>query len=293
VKQNTASQRVVSEIRSRIRDGKLAPGERIPSAREITREWGVAIATATKVLAILKREGLVKTRPGIGTVVRGERAVELSRAKVVEAAIAIADDEGTGVLTMRLLARELGVATMSLYRHVRSRDELLAAMADAVLAESPPPPRGRGSWRAHLEAIARVQWATYRRHPWLAPMLSMTRPQLLEHGMRHTERVLEAFAERGLDDTALLRSAVTFLGYVRGMAASLEQERHAEQDTGMTSDAWMDTQFETFAPVMAALPTLARVSAMPNVDMSLDALFECGLTYFLDGVEATTGTRGA
>ena len=289
MKQNTTSQRIVAELRARIRSGKLGPGDHVPSAREIVREWNVAIATATKVLAGLKREGLVRVKPGVGTIVRGERGVELSRERVTQTAIAIADDEGTGTLTMRTLARELGVATMSLYRHVRSREELVVLMADAVLAEDPPPPRGRKPWRTQLEIVAHLQWAGYRRHPWLAHTVSVTRPQVLKNGMRHTESVLEALSELGLDGATMLRTGVALIAYVRGMAASLEAEVQAEQDTGMSSDEWMASQQESFAPFLAQLPTLARLADGPDVDMGIDALFECGLGCFLDGLEARVG----
>lgn len=120
MKTNTASQRIVSDIRARIRSGALRPGDRVPSAREMVRDYEVALATATKVLAMLRREGLVRSRPGVGTVVRAiteqRSGPDLSRERIVEAASAIADDEGLPALSMRLLARELGVATMSLYR---------------------------------------------------------------------------------------------------------------------------------------------------------------------------------
>ncbi|MBZ4324459.1 GntR family transcriptional regulator, partial [Streptomyces huiliensis] len=63
------SGRIVTEIRRRIEAGELAPGDRVPSTREITRQWGVAMATATKVLTELRHEGLVRAVPGVGTVV--------------------------------------------------------------------------------------------------------------------------------------------------------------------------------------------------------------------------------
>lgn len=290
MKQNTSSARIVAEIRTRIRSGKLAPGDHVPSAREIVREFDVAIATATKVLALLRREGLVRVKPGVGTIVRGERGPDLSRERIVEAAISIADDEGTGTLTMRSLARELGVATMSLYRHVRSREELLIMMADAVLAEQAPPPRGRSGWRKHVEQITRLQWAGYRRHPWLAQTLSMTRPQVLRNGMRHTEALLETLSELAFDRATTLRTGVTLLAYVRGMATSLETEIQDEHDTGMSSGEWMEAQKESFAPHLDRLPTLARLSEV-DVDMSIDALFECGLTYLLDGLDTHANSR--
>ncbi|MEW5630458.1 winged helix-turn-helix domain-containing protein, partial [Streptomyces hydrogenans] len=60
---------IVGELRRRIEAGELAPGDRVPSTREITRQWGVAMATATKVLTELRREGVVHAVPGVGTVV--------------------------------------------------------------------------------------------------------------------------------------------------------------------------------------------------------------------------------
>lgn len=61
--------RIVGEIRRRIAAGELAPGDRVPSTRGITQEFGVAMATATKVLTTLRQEGLVQALAGIGTVV--------------------------------------------------------------------------------------------------------------------------------------------------------------------------------------------------------------------------------
>jgi DNA-binding GntR family transcriptional regulator len=56
--------RIVDEIRGRIASGELKPGDRVPSARQITQEWGVAIATATKALAALQAEGVVRAVVG-------------------------------------------------------------------------------------------------------------------------------------------------------------------------------------------------------------------------------------
>ncbi|MEO8876459.1 MAG: TetR/AcrR family transcriptional regulator C-terminal domain-containing protein [Polyangiaceae bacterium] len=284
MKQNTSSQRIVSELRARIRSGQLAPGDHVPSARDIVREHNVAIATATKVLAMLKHEGLVRVLPGVGTIVRGERGVELTRARIIQAAIAIADDEGTATLTMRTLARELGVATMSLYRHVRSREELILAMADATFLEQTPPRRARHPWRKQLELVLRVQWEGYRRHPWLAHVISMTRPQALKNGMLHTEAVLEALVPLGFDDETILRTAITLMAFVRGMAASLEQEKHAEQDSGISAEEWMVEQEASMLPLMKEYPVLMRMSTNGDFDIGMNALFECGLRYLVDGI---------
>src|ERR1700730_4063905 len=103
------SVRIASEIRHRIASGQLRAGDRVPSARQITQEWGVAIATATRVLATLRQEGLVRAVPGVGTIVDApipapppraprrrearEAEPELTPERVVRAAIGVADAE--------------------------------------------------------------------------------------------------------------------------------------------------------------------------------------------------------
>ncbi len=62
---------VVARIRDQIRTGQLREGDRVPSARQITKDWGVSLATATKVLGALQSEGLARGVPGVGTVVVG------------------------------------------------------------------------------------------------------------------------------------------------------------------------------------------------------------------------------
>ncbi|WP_437830898.1 TetR/AcrR family transcriptional regulator C-terminal domain-containing protein [Sorangium sp. So ce1153] len=300
------SVQIAGELRRRILAGELRAGERVPSTRQITEAWGVAIATATKALSMLQREGLVRAVPGVGTVVaprepavappvraprrREARDAEhaITRERVVQAAIDLADAEGLAALSMRRIAAELDVATMSLYRHVPGKDELVLLMVDAAFSETrlpePPPP----GWRARVEVAARLQWALYRRHPWLAPALSMTRPQLIPSGMAHTEWLLRAIDGLGLDLGTMLRVAITMAGYVRGVATSLESEAQAEQDTGVTSDEWMASRQAKLEAIVASgdFPTIARLATEPDHDTSLDTLFELGLGLMLDGIAA-------
>src|SRR4051812_47954056 len=105
--------RIAGDIRRRIASGELAPGTRIPSTRRITQEWGVAMATATKALATLNQEGLVRAVPGVGPVV-AEPGPEgpatprhgLTRDRIIRAAIALVDTEGLAALSMRRVATD-------------------------------------------------------------------------------------------------------------------------------------------------------------------------------------------
>jgi AcrR family transcriptional regulator len=289
--------RIVDEIRARISSGELRPGDAVPSARRITRDWGVALATATKVLATLHAAGLTRSVPGVGTVVSGATAggpaagppredVDLSRERIVRAAIGIADAEGLAQLTMRRIATELGVATMSLYRHVGGKDDLLTQMMDVVLGEEPLPATPPDGWRARLELSSRLQWKGFRRHPWLAPALSVTRPQLIPNGMRHTEWALRALDGLGLTPQEAMRIHVALFSHVRGVALNLEPEAQAEQDTGMTQDEWMATRQEDFFAIMRGGDFPMMLETFNNeFDLDFDEMFEFGLGRILDGLE--------
>jgi AcrR family transcriptional regulator len=187
---------------------------------------------------------------------------------------------------MRRVAAELGVATMSLYRHVPSKDVLVLLMADAVLGEAqlpePPPP----GWRTRLELVARLQWATSRQHPWIARVITLTRPLPIPNGMAHTEWTMRAVDGLGLDPSTMLYVAVTIAGYVQATAVNLESEVGAEQDTGVTSKEWMESQNETLTAILASgqFPMLSRIAAQPDFDFKLDTLFEFGLKLLLDGL---------
>ena len=314
----SVSGQIAAEIASRIAAGELASGDRVPSTRQIIREWGVAMATATRVLATLRHQGLVHAVPGVGTVVgpgrpRSQPApVEptqpapppatpvasepaLSRQRVVATAIEIADAEGLAALSMRRVAAELGTATMSLYRHVRGKDDLLLLMGESTFAHYPLPARP-ADHRAGLEALCRLQWSSYQRHPWLAQWVSMTRPQLIPSAMAHTERAMAILADLGLDVVERLHMAVTLANYVRGTAINLEPEAQAEQDTGITSHEWMAAQDAVMTGIVASgeFPMFAELAQDEDLDLTLESLFEFGLARLLDGLEVTAaGQRRA
>ncbi len=297
--------RIVHDVRRRIDAGELRPGDRVPSVRRITQEWGVAIATATKVLAALRRDGLVRVIPGVGTVVATAAMPvpkrrdttrdqpDLSRDRIVRAAIEVADAEGLAALSMRRVATVLDVATMSLYRHVASKDELVLHMIDQAIGEEPFPRTPPVGWRARLEVAARLQWRLFRRHRWLAPAMSVTRPQLVPNALAHAEWVLCALEGAGFDPAAMLHIHVMLFSYVRGLATSLEAEAEAERDTGMDADAWMQTQEAELDAIAGSgrLGTLLQVIKESEVELDLDSVFEFGLLRMLDGVAAYLAMR--
>ncbi|MGW2561109.1 TetR/AcrR family transcriptional regulator C-terminal domain-containing protein [Streptomyces sp. NPDC001514] len=306
--------RIAADIRRRITTGELAPGDRVPSTRCIAQDWGVALATATKALTTLRLEGYVEARPRAGTVVAGRRPAapgpprhataapdtaeriaptpaadhELTQERIVRAAIGIADAEGLAALSMRGVAARLGVAAMSPYRYVGSKEELVALMADAAFGElgyPEPPPEG---WRARLELGARTQWRLYRRHPWLAQLSPLTRPMMLPNLLAHGEWLLSALDGHGLDPVTMMDLQIVVYTYVQGVAVNLEREAHAMATTGQTEDEWMDDQAAAIQMLVASgrYPTFSRMlrGFDGGYDLDLDALFEFGLRPLLDGL---------
>lgn len=285
--------RIADAIRHRIATGDLRPGDRVPSTRQVVRDFGVAMATATRALAVLRDEGLVVTRSGSGTVVRTPDAParrrapdhELSTSRIVAAAMTLADAEGLDAVSMRRLAAELGTAPMSLYRHVAGRDALELMLARAVFRAHPLPEPGPPGWRAKLEAVSRLQWRIYRTHPWMPELISITRPVLIPEAMAHTEWTLKALDGLGLTPAERARESITLPALVRGLAASAAAELRAERETGQGNDQWWSTlQGEVDAvmrsgrfPMLAALPERAV--------RDLDGLLEHALGRHLDGLQ--------
>lgn len=282
--------RIAAEIAARITSGELAPGDTVPSTRQIMARYGVAMATATKVITTLRDQGLVQARPGLGTVVTGAARPAPDRDRVVRVAVTIADAEGLGGLSIRRLAAELGIPAMSVYRYVADKEELVLLMTDAVMGATPPPAHltpERDGWRACVEALARLEWATYRRHIWLAQAISFTRPLMAPHAMAHTEWVMRALDGFGLDPNLQFRAAVTIANHIRGTAVSLEAEAQAEQDSGLTEAEWMRAHQGRLAAALATgkLPLIARFIDAGDSEFDLDLLLEFGLQRLLDGLE--------
>lgn len=314
--------RIAAEIRARIERGELRAGDRVPSTRQITQQWGVAMATATKVLAALRRQGLVEARTGVGTVVAAQPRQEvrdevreevreegparrdvrevaeggdrwLTRERIVDAAVALADAEGIAAVSMRRVAAELGVATMALYRHVPSKDELVVLMSESVLVEDPFPTEPPLGWRARLDLLARTQWEIFRRHPWLAPAVSVTRPVPSPNTLRHAERAVGSLEGLPFDPPTKLYVHLLLFSFVRGIAFNFELTAQAEHESGATGAEWMDSQRSSLEPLLTSggYPAFARLllemrtlEGSVEFDFSLDRLFEFGLARTLDGI---------
>ncbi|MGN9846014.1 TetR/AcrR family transcriptional regulator C-terminal domain-containing protein [Nonomuraea sp. H19] len=100
------------------------------------------------------------------------------------------------------------------------------------------------------------------------------------------DRLLHAMDGIGLAPNTVLHAAVSLMNVVRGAAVSLEAERQARTETGITEEEWLRSREAELGELLAsgAYPALARVVGQPGLDMDLDSIFEFGLRSQLDGL---------
>jgi len=136
-------------------------------------------------------------------VITKETARRLAPEKVVDSALAIADDEGPAAVTLRRLATQHGVTPMALYRHFKDKDDLLAALGDRLLADVVLPEPSEERWDLQLRKVLTAFVTALRAHPRLAD-LTLARILVSEPGLAMAERTMELLTEGGfsVDDAA-------------------------------------------------------------------------------------------
>ena len=209
----------------------------------------------------------------------------LSVDAIVTAAVALADAEGVDAVSMRRIAAELGVGTMSLYRYVETKDDLLDLMADQVMGEDGPSGPMAGEWRADLRRIAVDYRRLMLRHPWVLPIVA-SRPPLGPNNLRRSECLLGVLDGLGLTIAAMSGLTATVLGYVRGVVLTEIAETEVARRTGLDEDRYRRSVGPYLTGVLAAgqHPLLARFVALADHDPDPDQTFLWGLDRVLDGV---------
>ncbi|MCV7281908.1 TetR/AcrR family transcriptional regulator [Mycolicibacterium flavescens] len=206
------------------------------------------------------------------------RRAGLTRQSIVEAAIALADDAGLSALSMARLAERLGCGTMSLYRHVANKDELLTFMLSAAVGS--PPPGKPADWTAALTDWAFGLWEVYHRHPWILRATAVGPPA--DPGqLAWLDAGLSTLATTGLSERDKFAAVMAILHFTRG-AAALDIE--AANTDWPEYPALLRTLIDRdrFPAVAAALDggVFDAAKADPRAD------FRSGLNQLLDGIAA-------
>jgi AcrR family transcriptional regulator len=144
--------------------------------------------------------------------------VPLSRERVLDAAIAVADAGGVAALTIRSLADTLGVKPMSVYHYVANKDEILDAIVDLVFAEIELPQIG-GDWHVEMRRRATSARQVLRRHPWAITLLqSRTSPGPAT--LRHHDAFIGTLREAGFSIAMTAHALALIDSYVYGFTLS-------------------------------------------------------------------------
>jgi AcrR family transcriptional regulator len=215
---------------------------------------------------------------------RAASRAPLTRERVLEAAIALADQGGLESLSMRKLGQGLGVEAMALYYHFTDKDEVIDGMVDLVFGEIDLPAAGP-DWRSGMrrralslrDALARHRWAIglmeSRRHPGPA-------------SLRHHDAMLGSLRASGFDLPMAAHAYSVLDGYIYGFALT---KMSLPFDTSEEVGAVAQTMLEPFRP--DDYPNLVEFiedhALQPGYDFAAE--FEYGLDLILDGLERARG----
>jgi AcrR family transcriptional regulator len=210
----------------------------------------------------------------------------LSRERVLDAAIRLADEGGIESLSMRKLARALGVEAMSLYNHVANKGDLVDAITDLVVSEIELPAPG-AEWDVAVRACAVSAYETFMRHPWACSLvMSPTRARAVPvPRIRYIEWLLRCLREAGFSpeltyhayhalDSHILGFTLWHLGHSAGAKDIAGEQDFADFATGLVEELRAD-----------GYPYLAEHAEQHVAGVEGEREFEFGLDLILDGLK--------
>lgn len=215
--------------------------------------------------------------------------VTLTPQTVVEGALALADAEGLEAVTIRRLAKELGVTPMALYWHFRSKDELLEGMAARIFEEIDLSVDTSATWQAQLRALLGSMVSVLRAHPSTAILLS-TRTASSEGALRATEVVLDILGRGGFSPTEATQIARHALSTVTNLVSG-EPGVVAREESGKLIDVRRRARLFLESLPPERYPRLVEAATPLSEGVAPDTYFAFGLDLLLAGIEAMAARK--
>lgn len=227
----------------------------------------------------------VWTRP------RPRQREHLTREQIVTEAIRLLDAEGIEALSMRRLGTSLGAAATSLYRHVASKEELIALAVDEVYGEPDAPAAVAGAaWRAAVARTADELRAMVLRHPWVAPEMGQVGlVHIGPNAMQMASGLLAQFEAAGFPVEEMDRAMGTLMAYVLGVATAESAYLSLITRSGKTEQEWVADLRPSFDEAAREHPRLTEGSTAQrdvHPQRIRDENFAYGLDRVLDGLAA-------
>lgn len=216
----------------------------------------------------------------------GEEA--LTRGRILVAALSLVDEEGIEALSMRRLAKELGVDPMAIYHHLPNKRALLSALVGQVFSGMRVPEPGEtgrpGDWRGRVRAWACAFRVVARAHPRLVPHLASYPEAAAEATLESTEELYAAFEAAGLTPRQIVGAVGVIVAYLNGFALAEASGALGDPDEQREMLELLDARPQGELPAMRR--TLGTLTGE-----ALGTDFEFGLEVVLAGLEATAGRR--
>ena len=214
-----------------------------------------------------------------------EPRAPLSRERVFQAAVALADERGIESVTMRALGKELGVEAMSLYYYVANKDELVDGMVDLVYGEIELP-SGDADWKTAMRHVAISAHKALSRHRWAITLME-TRTRPGPANLRHHDSVIRTFREAGFSIELAIHAFSLLDSYVSGFA--LQELTLPFETPGELAEAAESILRQFPADEYPHLAeTITEHVTKPGYDFADE--FEFGLDVILDGLDRLRNT---
>jgi AcrR family transcriptional regulator len=209
------------------------------------------------------------------------RRTPLTRERVLQAAMQLADEGGEEALTMRNVGKALGVEAMSLYNHVANKEDVVDGLVDLVFAELEVPEPGAADWRAAMRGRALSIREALNRHRWaVGRMEGRLRPG--HATLRHHDASMGCLREAGFPFRDAVHALSVQDAYVYGFAL---QEKNLPFERAEEVSEVMEVQAR-HVPEMEAFPYLVEVATqMASAGYDYAAEFAFGLDLILDALE--------
>jgi AcrR family transcriptional regulator len=223
----------------------------------------------------------------------------LSLDQIVAAAIELADAGGLAAVSMSKVAASLGFTTMSLYRYLKSKDDLMMLMSDMGLGGPPDLTADPSEWRAGLDRWGRALLATYRAHPWAMDII-IKGPPMAPNQLLWLDRMLHVLGPTQLTYQEQLNASLLIDGYVRswaqlsrGLLQSIADGNDAANTGGSFAEGMRMLVDPVRYPALAPMIAAGEFDPTPGVDPvdDLEEIFDFGLARILDGLEVLIDLR--
>ncbi|MFQ5523066.1 MAG: TetR/AcrR family transcriptional regulator C-terminal domain-containing protein [Acidimicrobiia bacterium] len=204
----------------------------------------------------------------------------LTRERIIEAAVAYADEHGVEELSMRKLGAALGVEAMSLYNHVEGKDDIHDGMIDYVFASIPLPDPDL-NWRDAIRQIGTGALEQFSRHPWVVQLL-MRRGNFGPSALAFTDATLGFLRRAGFSDDDTQHAWQMLASHTMGYAVQQATAPGAMEEEMAEISARVAQVIDQFPNVAALAPLLAECN------FATEYVF--GLEIILDGLETRLGS---